>query len=121
MLTDDASIRVLNRDWRKKDRATDVLSFSQIEGPEDTNMPALRGRPRVLGDVIISLDTAARQAVEAELSLEEEVRRLLVHGILHLLGHDHVHGGAQAQRMKEEEKRLLALLEAQLGSRTPGS
>jgi probable rRNA maturation factor len=103
VLTSDDQIRELNREWRGKDRATDVLSFSQIEGEG----PAAR---RVLGDVVISLDTAARQAAELGHDLEHEVSRLLVHGVLHLLGYDHERGGAAARRMEAEEKRLWELL-----------
>lgn len=106
VLTDDPTIHALNKQWRNKNKPTDVLSFSQVEGE-----PILAGdTPVVLGDVIISTDTAARQATERGHSLEVEITRLLVHGVLHLLGHDHVHGGAQARRMKKEEARLLALL-----------
>ncbi|MEO0812725.1 MAG: rRNA maturation RNase YbeY [Myxococcota bacterium] len=100
VLTDDLSIRALNREHRNKDKATDVLSFSQIEGP------VFPGESRVLGDVVISMETAARQAREIGHSLEDEVRRLLIHGALHLLGHDHVNGGPQARKMKREEDRL---------------
>ena len=96
VLTDDATIQTLNKQWRGKDKATDVLSFPQHAG--------------VLGDVVISMDTAARQALALRHSLEAEVQRLLVHGVLHLLGHDHVHGGLQARRMKQEEQRLMRLL-----------
>lgn len=120
LLTDDATLHALNREWRGRDRATDVLSFSQIEVPRDAPVtrgttprgkavdPALLGRRPVLGDIVISLDTAERQAPRYGHSLEAEVERLLVHGVLHLLGHDHVHGGRQAGRMKDEEARLLA-------------
>lgn len=106
-MTDDASIQAINRTWRAKDKPTDVLSFSQIEGDE---VPAPGSRGAVLGDVIISTDTAQRQAERIGHSLDEEIQRLLVHGILHLLGHDHVHGGWQARRMKLEEQRLLGIL-----------
>ena len=121
LITDDEGIRALNRDWRSKDKATDVLSFSQVEsgddqwpelpGMEDNAGPAIP----VLGDVVISAETAARQAEAADVSLESEFRRLLVHGALHLLGHDHVHGGRQAAKMQREEERLLGLLEEELG------
>lgn len=110
LITDDATIAELNGTWRNKPRATDVLSFSQLEGEP---MP---GAPLTLGDVVISSDTAQRQADAAGCTLEQELRRLLVHGILHLLGHDHVHGGHQARLMQEEEARLLRLLETTLGS-----
>jgi probable rRNA maturation factor len=106
VFTDDAAIHALNKTWRGKDKPTDVLSFSQVEGvaaPAGT-------RNAVLGDVIISTDTAQRQAERIGHSLDDELQRLLVHGVLHLLGHDHVHGGWQARRMKLEEERLLGLL-----------
>ena len=104
MVTNDEEIHQLNRTWRGKDKPTDVLSFSQIEG-----VPAPHSSP-ILGDVVISAETAKRQAETAGCSLEEEITRLLVHGILHLLGHDHVHGGRQAAKMKREEKRLMELI-----------
>ena len=112
VLTDDAAIHALNHEWRGKDRPTDVLSFSQLEG-------APTGSHAVLGDVVISLDTAARQAQKLGFTLEEEVTRLLVHGVLHLLGHDHVHGGRQARKMKNEEERLLQLIGERLPPETP--
>lgn len=111
LLTDDAQIHELNRTWRNKDRPTDVLSFPQLEKHEiDRRQSGL-----MLGDVVVSLDTAAAQAQRAGISLEAELRRLLVHGILHLLGHDHIHGGHQARKMRQEEERLLAVLESELG------
>ncbi len=102
-MTDDATIHDINKTWRSKDKPTDVLSFSQIEGegPQAAS---------VLGDVIVSYDTAARQAERFGHSLQTEVARLLVHGVLHCLGHDHVRGGAQARRMQREEQRLMAQL-----------
>lgn len=104
VLTDDETIQALNRDFRGKDRPTDVLSFSQVEGEG----PKVSGHgPQVLGDVVISVDTAARQAREARRTLDAEICHLLVHGVLHLLGHDHVQGGAQARRMQAEERRVL--------------
>src|SRR5687767_4975473 len=89
VLVGDDEIRALNRDWRGKDKATDVLSFSQVEGEGPAG--------DVLGDVVISLENSARQAAERGVTLVVEVERLLVHGVLHLLGHDHVHGGLQAR------------------------
>jgi probable rRNA maturation factor len=105
-LVDDPAIRALNRDWLGIDRATDVLSFSQREG---------RRRPRrgeSLGDVVISVETARRQAGRGGWTLEEEVNRLLVHGLLHLLGYEHERGGVEEARMKAEEARLSAALVA---------
>ncbi|MBX7115011.1 MAG: rRNA maturation RNase YbeY [Myxococcaceae bacterium] len=98
-LVNDAEIRQLNRDFRRKDKATDVLSFPSGEGP-------LGGAQLLLGDVIISLDTARRVAKELGVSLEDELDRYLAHGILHLLGHDH-HRRAERLKMARWEERLL--------------
>lgn len=105
VLCDDAFIHPLNRDWRGKDRPTDVLSFAQREGdeadPDDD----------VLGDVIISVQTAARQAAERGHPLGHELRVLLVHGVLHLLGYDH-EVDEEAEEMEALERDLLAELPA---------
>lgn len=99
----DAFIQPLNRDYRGLDKPTDVLSFSQREGEEaDPDDP-------MLGDVIISLDTAQRQAQERGHGLAVEVRVLLVHGILHLLGYDH-EVDAEAEEMEALERDVLAEL-----------
>lgn len=100
LVTDDPGIRVLNREWRRKDRPTDVLSFPAGEPP-----PGSTG-PRHLGDVIVSLDTARRQARARRHRLADELDLYLVHGLLHLLGHDH-HRGPDARRMAALESRLL--------------
>lgn len=106
LLTDDTLIHQLNRDYRGKDRPTDVLSFSQREG-EDMPSPV-----DVLGDVVISVETAGRQAAERGRTLDDEVRLLLVHGILHLLGYDHEEDEAEAEEMERETRALLDLLAA---------
>jgi len=85
LLTDDASILELNQTYRGKARPTDVLSFP-VSGPMLTSLP---GQAEVLGDIVLSLDTAARQAKARGRPLLEEVRFLLAHGLLHLLGYDH--------------------------------
>lgn len=104
VLCDDAFIRPLNASWRGKDSATDVLSFPQEE-PEG----AVPGAP-ALGDLVISAETAAAAAAQLGHSLEQELKVLLVHGVLHLIGHDHEQGGEQAARMRAEEARLLPLI-----------
>lgn len=82
-LVDDVAIAELNERHRDRPRATDVLSFSLLDGPHSERRGAL------LGDVVVSLETAERQARRAGRSLDDEVLRLLIHGVLHLLGHDH--------------------------------
>lgn len=84
LLTDDPHMTQLNREYREIDAPTDVLAFAMREG-EDNNVL----NTNILGDVVISLETAERQAKEVAHSLEEEVTFLTVHGVLHLLGYDH--------------------------------
>ena len=84
LLCDDATIHELNREYRAVDRPTDVLAFPL---PDDHGSPP--GLPRTLGDVVISVETAARQARQRRRTLIAEVSTLLIHGLLHLLGHDH--------------------------------
>ncbi len=102
LLTDDETIRKLNLEWRHVDAPTDVLSFSQLEGE--------RFPTDFIGDVVISLDAAKRQADKIGHTLEAEIDALLVHGVLHLLGYDHVRGGAQSAKMKKKERSILAEL-----------
>lgn len=103
-LVGDGEIHGLNRDYRGKDRPTDVLAFALREGEP------VPGAGDELGDLVISLDTAARQAAERGRTIAEEVRTLLVHGLLHLLGYDHEVSPAEARRMKAKERWLLARL-----------
>lgn len=98
LLCDDATIHVLNRDYRKKDKPTDVLAFAMREGP----YAELAGT--LLGDVIVSLETAGRQAREKGLPLDREITMLLAHGLLHLCGYDHA--------TRTEERRMSARTDA---------
>lgn len=99
ILVNDSRIRELNQRFRSKDHPTDVLSWPMDEaGPE--------GSPRLLGDVAISLDTANRQARGRRRPLLDEVRFLLAHGLLHLVGHDHAEP-AEKRRMVRETRRLV--------------
>ena len=98
-LVNDAEIAVLNAEHRGKSVATDVLSFSLVEGKNHEY------RGKLLGDVVISVEPAARQARGAHRALRDELARLLVHGTLHLLGWDHEEL-EEARRMQAEERRL---------------
>lgn len=104
---DDAYIQDLNKNYRGKDQSTDVLSFALNEGEE----PEIVDGPSqvLLGDIIISLETAARQAEEYNHSLEREIAYLTVHGMLHLLGYDHMTEEDKAE-MRVEEEHVLSLL-----------
>jgi len=98
-LVDDAAMAALNGDWRHRRGPTDVLAFSLLEGEHAEH------RGPLLGDVVISVETAARQARRARRSLDDELARLLIHGVLHLLGHDH-RRPAERRAMRAEERRL---------------
>ena len=109
LLCDDLLIRRLNREHRSKDKATDVLSFPQA----NFRAPEVAGAGEslaLLGDVVISLDTAQRQADARSRTLIEEVRFLLAHGVLHLVGHDH---------QNPIDKRRMGLRTAQLVRAAP--
>lgn len=91
LITDDETIRKYNKEYRNKDRATDVLSF-----PMEDDI--------ILGDVAISFETAKRQSEEAEINIDREVAFLFIHGLLHLLGYDH-------ETSQEDEEEMFALQE----------
>lgn len=115
LLTDDATIHAMNRDYRQKDTPTDVLSFAQretfAEAPPVQGRAGEEGRGEILGDVIISVDTAMRQATEHGVSLDQELALLTVHGILHLLGYEDETEAGSA-RMREREHATLTALNA---------
>ena len=96
----DRAMRTLNNTYRGKDATTDVLSFSLREGA----FPGIQ--PEMLGDIVISLPVAERQARAAGHSTLRELERLLVHGLLHLLGYDHEQGSREARRMEGKERQL---------------
>ena len=98
---DDAQIRELNRRYLSRDRPTNVLAFSMREG----DFPSLQ--PQVLGDVIVSVDTARRQSNRFGLDEMEMVAFLMVHGILHLLGYEHEGTKKGAREMALKQKELL--------------
>jgi len=112
LLVNDRAMRTLNRDYRAVDRPTDVLSFPLFDGPPDrvaaqiTTELEMAGEV-ALGDVVISLETAHRQAGEWGVPAAAELSLLLVHGLLHLLGHDHELGPEQAAAMARAERQLL--------------
>lgn len=103
LLVGDRRMRRLNRLYRGRDSSTDVLAFPMrgAGGPLS----------RFLGDVVISLPQAARQAEDAGCSLDHELATLLIHGTLHLLGYDHERGGREAERMRRKERAILRTVE----------
>lgn len=104
VLADDAFIRTLNREHRGKDRATDVLSFAQTGGG-GSNLAA----PALLGDVVVAFETAKRDAEAAGAALADHLAHLIVHGVLHLAGHDHA-DDREAEVMEGLERTALATL-----------
>jgi len=115
-------MRLLNAGYRGVDRTTDVLSFPQY-APDElkahlkkrsqrpvTDHRASSVNPLPLGDIVINLHKAKQQAFENNLSFEEELRRLLIHGLLHLLGYDHEQGESAARRMHRKSRDLIAQL-----------
>jgi probable rRNA maturation factor len=108
-LTDDAEIQQLNTDYRHQAKPTDVLSFAALE----TDIPGAAAmheqQPLYLGDIIISVETAARQAPESNHSLSQEVAWLTAHGLLHLLGWDHP-DDSSLRRMLDRQTQLLSLI-----------
>lgn len=105
---DDERIHALNREYRNVDRSTDVLSFPLGEnGVYDKNP---ENGACLLGDIVISVETAVRQAETYGHSLQREIGFLTVHSMLHLLGYDHVNGGIEEVRMREKEEHVLTEL-----------
>jgi len=106
VIVGDLSIRRLNRLYLGRDKATNVISFAMQEGP------FLDLNPQLLGDVVISSVTCAREAADAGISFSCRLHFLLLHGMLHLVGYDHERSGAaEALRMEEKEREIVACLE----------
>ena len=110
MITDDSTIRALNRKYRGIDEPTDVLSFALDEaGPADSVFPGPPGPSTRMGILVVSYPTAMAQSARNHVTVEEELRLLLVHGVLHLLGYDHS-GRADARAMRRREREIVGLL-----------
>lgn len=102
LFVDDKKIAQLNGEYFSKDYPTNVISFSYIDGLPD----------EVLGDIIISVERAEEEANASGTDFYERLFSLIVHGIVHIMGHDHVRGGAEAKRMHNKEMRCMALVQA---------
>jgi len=101
LFTSDEEVRELNRAWRGKDSATNVLSFPMAAPAEIADAP-------MLGDVVLAHGVCAREAAEKKVSIEAHAAHLVVHGTLHLLGYDHEQGDEAAEEMESLERRALA-------------
>lgn len=109
LFSDDAEVHTLNREWRGKDKPTNVLSFPMLERA-DLLALAPDGPPELLGDIALALETCAREAADKGVPLEHHAAHLVVHGLLHLAGHDHVHSDEEAAAMEALEIKALALM-----------
>jgi len=110
MITDDSTIRALNRKYRGIDEPTDVLSFALDEaGPADSVFPGPPGPSARMGILVVSYPTALVQSARNHVTVEKELRLLLVHGVLHILGYDHS-GRADALAMRRREREIVGLL-----------
>lgn len=108
LLSDDAQIKQLNRDYRGSDKPTNVLSFATLEDAEERRLMEQRGELS-LGDIILARQILVREAQEQNKSIEAHYLHLLVHGFLHLLGYDHIEDD-QAEEMEKMERQILASL-----------
>lgn len=109
LFTSDAEIHALNREWRQRDKPTNVLSFPMLTREEVLALPP-EGPPELLGDVALAHETCLREAAEKGIAPRDHVAHLIVHGLLHLAGHDHEISPEDAERMEAIEIKVLALM-----------
>ena len=109
LFTDDAEVHALNNEWREKDKPTNVLSFPMLERAELLTLSS-DGPPELLGDIVLALETCTREAEEKGVSLADHTAHLIIHGLLHLAGHDHEIGPDDAAAMEALEIAALALI-----------
>ncbi|MEL7189366.1 MAG: rRNA maturation RNase YbeY, partial [Pseudomonadota bacterium] len=107
LFTSDAEVHTLNREWRDRDKPTNVLSFPMLTRAELFDLAA-DGPPVMLGDIALAYETCAREAEEKSIPLEHHAAHLIIHGLLHLAGYDHVHSDEEAEAMEALEIRALA-------------
>ncbi|PNU02183.1 rRNA maturation RNase YbeY [Novosphingobium guangzhouense] len=109
LFTSDAEVHVLNREWRAKDKPTNVLSFPMLERDALLDLDGA-GPPEMLGDLALACETCAREAAEKGIPVEHHATHLIIHGLLHLAGHDHETSDEDAEAMEALETKALAVL-----------
>ncbi|MEO6092606.1 MAG: rRNA maturation RNase YbeY [Novosphingobium sp.] len=109
LFTSDAEVHLLNREWRGKDRPTNVLSFPMLTRAELLALDA-KGPPALLGDIALAFENCAREASAKGVPIEHHAAHLILHGLLHLAGHDHETSLDDARKMEALEIKALALL-----------
>jgi len=110
LFTSDEVIQTLNRDWRDKDKPTNVLSFPMLDRSDLVHLDPDEGPPEMLGDIALAYETCAREAEAKGIALVDHAAHLIVHGLLHLAGHDHETSEADAEKMEALEVKALALM-----------
>lgn len=109
LLTSDAEVHALNREWRQRDKPTNVLSFPML-AREDLLALGAEGPPELLGDIALAYETCVREAADKGVRVEHHAAHLIVHGLLHLAGHDHEISAQDADAMEALETKALALM-----------
>lgn len=110
LFSSDARIHELNREWRQRDKPTNVLSFPMLERTDLVHLDPDEGPPEMLGDIALAYETCAREAEEKGIPLEHHATHLILHGLLHLAGYDHEISDEDAEKMEALEVKALALL-----------
>ena len=108
--TSDEEVRILNRDYRHKDKPTNVLSFPMVQPDLLEGLNAGDEGETLLGDIVLAHGVCAAEAADKQVAIEAHASHLIVHGLLHLLGYDHEQGAAEAEHMEELERAALATL-----------
>ncbi len=106
LIVDDPQIEILNRKYLNREGPTNVIAFPMLEGDFSQISPQL------LGDVVVSIETAERERINSGLSLEERFTQLIIHGILHLFGYDHEEDENEAELMERKSNDLLKFIES---------
>ncbi|MEO0030926.1 MAG: hypothetical protein RIS94_684 [Pseudomonadota bacterium] len=110
VMADDDEVHALNKQWRAKDKPTNVLSFPMLSRDEVLAAAAQPNAPGMLGDMILAHGVCAREAADKGIAVEAHATHLVIHGLLHLAGYDHETGEAEAEEMEALERKALALL-----------
>lgn len=109
LFTSDEEIHALNKQWRQRDKPTNVLSFPMLERLDLVHLDP-DGPPELLGDIALAHETCAREAAEKNVSIQSHASHLMIHGLLHLAGYDHEISDGDAQKMEALEVKALALM-----------
>lgn len=110
VMADDDEVQALNKQWRAKDKPTNVLSFPMLSRDEVLRASARPDAPAMLGDMILAHGVCTREAAEKGVAVTSHASHLIVHGLLHLAGYDHELGDTEAEEMEALERKALALL-----------